>query len=148
MISWFNTVFLYLSYTTDLELRNISPLTSPWYNNIAKVQLHDTVCSIQIPEALSVFLVAAGPEPGVSATFKFRYGSLKSKVSFIIFLTPIWWLDTLKRIEKIIRESAFEQKKGKPRLKFNPGLALIVLRTTAGALCKYPTGCLLPNSYK
>ena len=45
-------------------------------------------------------------------------------------MTPIWWLDTLKRIEKIIRESAFEQKKEKPRLKFNPGLALIVLRTT------------------
>ena len=50
MISWFNKVFLDLSYTTDLKLRNITPLT--WYNNIAKVQLHDTVCSIQIPEAL------------------------------------------------------------------------------------------------
>ena len=45
-------------------------------------------------------------------------------------MTTIWWLDALKRIEKIIRESAFEQKKEKPRLKFNPGLALIVLRTT------------------
>ena len=36
----------------------------------------------------------------------------------------------LKRIDKIIQESAIEQKKEKPRLKFNPGLALIVLRTT------------------
>ena len=34
-----------------------------------------------------------------------------------------------KRMEKIIRENAFEQKKKKPRLKFNPGLALIDLRT-------------------
>ena len=33
-------------------------------------------------------------------------------------------------IEKIIRENAFGQKKKKPRLKFNPGLALIDLRTT------------------
>ena len=36
----------------------------------------------------------------------------------------------MKRIEKIIRENAFEQKKKKPGLKFNPGLLLIGLRTT------------------
>ena len=36
----------------------------------------------------------------------------------------------LKRIEKIIRENAFEQKTKNPRLKFNPGLAVIGLRTT------------------
>ena len=34
-------------------------------------------------------------------------------------------MDALKRIEKIIRENASGQKKKKPRLKFNPGLALI-----------------------
>ena len=39
-------------------------------------------------------------------------------------------IDALKRIEKIILKNAFEQKKWKPRLKFNPGLALIDLRTT------------------
>ena len=39
-------------------------------------------------------------------------------------------MDALKRIEKIIRENAFEQKKKKLRLKFNPGLALIGLQTT------------------
>ena len=39
-------------------------------------------------------------------------------------------MDVLKRIEKIIRENAFEQNKKKPGLKFNPGLALIGLRTT------------------
>jgi len=39
-------------------------------------------------------------------------------------------LDAVKRKEKIIRENAFEQKKKKPGLKFNPGLALIGLRTT------------------
>ena len=43
-------------------------------------------------------------------------------------------MDALKRIEKIIRENAFEQKKKKPRLKFNPGLALIGLRTTGPRL--------------
>ena len=39
-------------------------------------------------------------------------------------------MDALKRIQKIIRENALEQKKKKPRLKYNPGLALIGLRTT------------------
>ena len=39
-------------------------------------------------------------------------------------------MDALKRIEKTIWESAFEEKKEKPRLKFNPVLLLIVLRTT------------------
>ena len=35
-----------------------------------------------------------------------------------------------KRIEKIIRENAFDEKKKKPVLKFNPRLALTGLRTT------------------
>ena len=35
-----------------------------------------------------------------------------------------------KRIEKIIRESAFDEKKKNPALKFNPRLALTCLRTT------------------
>jgi len=39
-------------------------------------------------------------------------------------------LDTLKIIEKIIRESAFDKKKKKPGLKFNLGLALTGVRTT------------------
>ena len=39
--------------------------------------------------------------------------------------TVIWWLDALKRTEKIIRENAFEQKKKNPWLEFNLGLALI-----------------------
>ena len=37
---------------------------------------------------------------------------------------------TLKRIEKIIQENAFDQKKKKPRLNFNPWLALTRFRTT------------------
>ena len=48
----------------------------------------------------------------------------------IQFFPLIWWLDALKKINKIIQENSFEQKKRKPRLKFNPGLALISLRTT------------------
>ena len=32
-----------------------------------------------------------------------------------------WWLDTLKRTEKIVRESAFDKKKKKPGLKLTPG---------------------------
>ena len=35
-----------------------------------------------------------------------------------------------KKIEKIIRESAFDKKKKKPGLKFNPGLVLTGVRTT------------------
>ena len=37
-----------------------------------------------------------------------------------------------KKIEKIIRESAFDKKKKKPGLEFNPGLVLIGVRTTGG----------------
>ena len=36
----------------------------------------------------------------------------------------------LKRREEITQENTFEQKKKKPGLKFNPGLALIGLRTS------------------
>ena len=50
--------------------------------------------------------------------------------SVLFFLPTIWWLDALKRREEITRENTFEQKKKKPGLKFNPGLALIGLRTT------------------
>ena len=39
-------------------------------------------------------------------------------------------MDNLKRIEKIILESAFDKKKKKPGLKFDPGLALTGVRTT------------------
>ena len=45
-------------------------------------------------------------------------------------LPIIWWLDALKRKEKIIRESAFDKKKKKSGLKFNSGLALTGVRTT------------------
>ena len=45
-------------------------------------------------------------------------------------------MDTLKRIEKIIRESAFDKKIKNPGLKFNPGLALTGVRTTG--LCRKP----------
>ena len=48
--------------------------------------------------------------------------------------TVIWWLDALKRTEKIIRENAFEQKKKNPGLEFNLGLALISLWTTYRAM--------------
>ena len=34
-------------------------------------------------------------------------------------------IDALKRIQKIIWENAFKEKKKKPEFKFNPGLALI-----------------------
>ena len=55
----------------------------------------------------------------------------KSKFcQFNFFLSTSWWLNALKRREKIIRENAFEQKREKPGWKFNPGLALIGLRTS------------------
>ena len=49
--------------------------------------------------------------------------------------------DALNRIEKIIGEHSLEQKKTKPRLSFNPKLALIGPGTT-GPRCKgYERGC-------
>ena len=48
----------------------------------------------------------------------------------VLSVTSIWWLDTLKRIEKIIPESAFDNKKKKPGLKSNPRLALTGVQTT------------------
>ena len=69
-------------------------------------------------------------QPRVSAKFDFiLYESLRSKFSCILFACN-WWWDALKRREKIIRENAFEQKKKKPGLKFNPRLAPIGLPTT------------------
>ena len=41
---------------------------------------------------------------------------------------------TLKRIEKIVQENVSDEKKKRPGLKFNPGLALIGLRTTGPRL--------------
>ena len=50
-----------------------------------------------------------------------------------------------KKIEKIIRESAFDKKKKKPGLKFNLGLALTGVRTTGPRLLDvlYQQCCLL-----
>ena len=45
-------------------------------------------------------------------------------------------------IQEIIRENNFEQMIMKPRLKFNPGLALIGLRTT-GPRVMYQVGSVV-----
>ena len=37
---------------------------------------------------------------------------------------------TLKTLQKIVQENALDDEKKRPELKFNPGLALIGLRTT------------------
>jgi len=42
-----------------------------------------------------------------------------------------------KRREKIIRESAYDKKKKKPGLKFNPGLVLTGVRTTGPWFTNY-----------
>ena len=42
-------------------------------------------------------------------------------------------------IEKIIRESAFDKKKKKPGLKFNPGLELTGIRTTGPCTITKPS---------
>ena len=42
-----------------------------------------------------------------------------------------------KKIEKIIRGSAFDKKKNKPGLKFNPGLALTGVPTTRSRTTMY-----------
>ena len=72
--------------------------------------------------------------------FELRYESLKSKSSLILFAYNLM-IGYSKRIEKIIRESAFDEKKKKPGLKFNPRLASTGLRTTgARSLVSSGTG--------
>ena len=48
--------------------------------------------------------------PRVSSKFEFRYESLKSKFSLIIFVNNLR-LATLKRIEKIVREMLLMKRK-------------------------------------
>ena len=43
------------------------------------------------------------------------------QMAYLFFLSTIWWLDTLKRIGKIMREDAFQQKKKKPDENLTPG---------------------------
>ena len=50
--------------------------------------------------------------------------------SVLVFSPQFDKFDALKRIEKIILKNAFQQKKKKLGLKFNPGLALTGFRTT------------------
>ena len=73
--------------------------------------------------------------------FELKYESLKSKFSlfFFAFKLMIGYSDTLKRKEKIIRKSAFDNKKKKPGLKFNPRLALTDVRTTGPRRCNRPS---------
>ena len=55
----------------------------------------------------------------------------------------------LKKTEKIIRESAFDKKKKKPGLNFNPGLVLTSVRTTGPWSTNHSTYPLSPpNTYK
>ena len=55
---------------------------------------------------------------------------LKKTNSVLFSLPTIWWLDILKRIEKIILESVFDKKIKNPGLNFTPGSALTGVRTT------------------
>ena len=57
---------------------------------------------------------------------EFRYESLKRKFSLTLFAHNLF-VECSKKIEEIMLGNAFEQKKKKPRLKFNTGLALILL---------------------
>ena len=67
---------------------------------------------------------------------KITQGNLNSDMrayksnSVKLSLPTICWSDTLKIIEKIMRESAFDKKKKKTGLKFHPGLALTDIWTT------------------
>ena len=88
------------------------------------------LCCVDLTNGLSK---AGLRYPGISAKLEFRYESLKSRFSFILFAYNLM-IGCSKRIEQIIWENAFEQKKKKPRYKFNPGLALIGPRT-AGTSC-------------
>ena len=61
--------------------------------------------------------------------FDLKYGSLKSKFNLILFAYNLMIGYSEKNRENIL-ETAFDNKKKKPRLKFNPRLALTGVRTT------------------
>ena len=65
----------------------------------------------------------------MSAKFESRYEGSKSKFSLIVFAYNLMIGHILKRIEKIILQSAFDKKTKKPGLKLIPGLALTSVRT-------------------
>ena len=52
---------------------------------------------------------------------KFRNESLKAN---LVYVQMNDWIMVLKRVEKIIPQNAFQQKKNKPGLRFNPGPTL------------------------
>ena len=60
--------------------------------------------------------------PRISAKFEFRYESLESEFSSILFSYNLM-IGYSKKNRKIIQESAFHKKIKNPGLKFNPGLA-------------------------
>ena len=66
--------------------------------------------------------------------------------SVLFSLPTIWWLNTQKILQKIFWDSAFDKKKKKPRLKFNPGLALTDVRTTGPRLLVFSSKGI--NSFK
>ena len=72
------------------------------------------------PWSPSLVLRVLIDNPGVSAKLKFRNESLKTN---LVYVQMDNWI-TLKRVEKIIPQNAFQQKKKKPGLKFNPGPTL------------------------
>ena len=58
----------------------------------------------------------------ISVKFELRYYSLKSKFSLILSAYILMTgMDTLERVEKIIRESALDKKKKKAWLNLTPG---------------------------
>ena len=87
---------------------------------------------------LGVLFKAGLSYPRVIAKFLISDMKAWEAISILFFLPAIWWLEALKRREKITQENAFEQKKKKPQLKFNPRLALISLQTTGPWIINSP----------
>ena len=73
------------------------------------------------PWSPSLVLRVLIDNPGVSAKLKFRNESLKPN---LVYVQMDDWITALKRVEKIIPQNAFQQKKKKPALRFNPGPTL------------------------
>ena len=80
--------------------------------------------------------------------FDLKYGNLKSKFNLILFAYNLMIGYSKKNRENIL-ETAFDNKKKKPRLKFNPRLALTrAVRTTGprtiDAMSVYVTAYVVP----
>lgn len=105
----FNLSKLIFRFAETLRATNISRFKSVTFQ--LNYSLQDEG---EITKSCMAWLLKAGFRwPRVRAKFEFRYASFKSKFTLFHFMSNLM-TGCYKRIEKTIRENAFEQKKKEP----------------------------------